>query len=93
MGAEGLPRINEVTAFLESHAPERFARLAQKPLTADLMTPGVQGGEPDRQSGPETRASLAARAEVLATALDEAIARCGPALESISGRLGRARQT
>lgn len=92
MGAEGLPRINEITAFLESHAPDRIVSLVGKPLTAELLAPGVHGGEPDAASGPDVRAGLAARAEVLAVALDVAIARCGPAVESIAVRLRKARR-
>lgn len=71
----GLPRINEITAYLNRYAPETAAALKERSGdVADLMTCGIWGGDDDDLSLDQVRAGLAARAEVLDLALTELIA-------------------
>ncbi|MGU3390759.1 hypothetical protein [Sphingomonas sp. M1A8_2b] len=88
----GLPRINEVAAYLNKFAPTTAGELKAKGETySALLTPGVIGGEETAQAPNAEREGLKARAQVTVAALDHAVHQCGPTATAVLARLHKAR--
>ena len=93
MGHADFPRINEVVAYLDEHAPEiRDQLTAADAELAPILELGVQAGEGETPSEELLRPGLVARATVLAAALDSAITRSGPKLAMANAQLARSRR-
>jgi hypothetical protein len=83
----GLPRINEVAAYLDRYAPQVQAALRQRePAVSDLLITGTFGGDEDAENK-ALRDGLVVRAKVLDSALEEAIGQSKIDVAAISARL------
>ena len=83
----GLPRINEIAAYLDRFAPQVQATLRQQePTATELLITGTCGGDDDA-SDKALRDGLVVRAKVLDSALEEAIGQSKIDVATISARL------
>lgn len=88
----GLPRINEVAFFLDKHATQTKARFeAEGGEFADLMTPGMMGGDAE-VSEDLARKGLHARATILSAALSEGAIAADAASETVNAKLAALRR-
>lgn len=89
----GLPRINEVAAYLDRYAPSLQTELrGQGSEIATLTEVGVWGGD-DEVLDQEKKSGLILRAKILDAALGEAIAQSEQLLVTVTDKLNTLRRT